>query len=94
MTRLELSKARAELWVNISRCYQASGKTLNEYFKLCLEKDIKEYDAAGVYSKCPSFRTLTRWVQEQPILSDNSTIDSEPETNVISGSIENLVGFF
>ena len=35
MTRLELSKARAELWVNISRCYQASGKTLNEYFKLC-----------------------------------------------------------
>ena len=86
MTRLELSKARAELWVNISRCYQASGKTLNEYFKLCLEKDIKEYDTSGVYSKCPSFRTLTRWVQEQPVLSDNSTIDSEPETNVISDS--------
>lgn len=87
MTRLELSKARAELWVNISRCYQASGKTLNEYFKLCLEQDIKEYDTAGVYSKCPSFRTLTRWVQELPVLSDNSTIVSEPETNVISESI-------
>lgn len=86
MTRLELSKARADLWVNISRCYQASGKTLNEYFKLCLEKDIKEYDIAGVYSKCPSFRTLTRWVQEQPVLSDNSTIVSEPKTNVISDS--------
>ena len=86
MTRLELSKARAALWVNISRCYQASGKTLNEYFKFCLEKDIKEYDTAGVYSKCPSFRTLTRWVQEQPVLSDNSTIVSEPKTNVISDS--------